>query len=246
MMDDICFVRGSVAENLARAVKAGRLIQHQDGTFSTPQHQGAMPFLYINRSEVQCSFLCHVLFESAYDSSAVPYGCRSCYKVKASVPDMRGLVALRGILEDAPYAAKCGVDLYNQYSRDIYAAFLYLDGLEAAQAAWRDMRQRVDAHPDLAGSVHLTIKRGCSKFEAACGPSDCWAFPEQMAEVEDQLRSRCIDPLPTSPSDYNLRRMMAMVAWIQVAYSIHDDTYLAFTDGKPLHRPTVTYPVEQP
>ena len=152
-----------------------------------------------------------------------------------------GARLLRGILEDTPYDSKCGVDLFSKYSRDIYAGYLYLDGLDAARAACRDMRVRVDGHPDLGCTVQVTIKRGCSNMEAACGPSDQWTFRAGMQELERDLKTR-FKKVASTPIDYKLRRGNSMVRWLQVAYNLKDDTYLAFTGGKPLHQPAVSYP----
>ena len=236
------FGRGTVRENLARAIEDGRLREEADATvvLSPLKSTG---YLHVRPSVTRdCSFLSGVLFSNAYDGAAVPYGCRSCYKVKAVPADLRGLVALRDILETLPYAAKCGIDLFNPYSRDTYAGFLYLDGLPAARTAWRELRSHLDAHPDLGPGAGLTIKRGCSHFEAVCGPSNRWTFREGMAALEETLRSRCRIEQPPSPRlPYRLRRMTAMVRWIKVAYTVADDTYLAFTGGRPLYAPAVSY-----
>jgi hypothetical protein len=240
------FGKSTVRANLEQAAVDGKLNIQLDGSFLlSPQTQSAN-YLQVKSSEnMDCQFLNGFLFKLAYNRTAVPNGCRNCYKVKAVPSDFRGLIALRGILEDAPYTSKCGVDFFNPHSRDNYAGFLYLDGLIAARDAYRDLRERFNAHPDLADKASLTIKRGCSNYEAACGPSDQWTFQDDMSKLEDGLKAR-IKKEPSTPVTYHLRKMYSMLAWLQIAYNLKDDSYLAFTGGKQLHPSTLSYPLLEP
>lgn len=240
------FGKGTVRENLERAVSERRLEILPDGSFkSLQQSESNSYYLQVkNIRKMECRFFNDFLFTSAYDKVAVPFACRNCYKVKVVPTNFKGLVALRGILENTPYHSKCGVDFFNPHSRNIYAGYLYLEGLEAARSACREMRDLVESHPDLGNSVVLTIKRGCSNFEAACGPSDKWTFRDGMAELESALQQR-FKPELSTPIDYRIRRMTTMMHWLQIAYNLGDDTYQEFTGGKPLHRPTVSYPLEE-
>jgi hypothetical protein len=233
----------TVRENLDTAVAQGKLRKHPDGRWSLPQATEPSWYLHVMALPLPCRFFNEFLFRQAYAGSAVPFGCRNCFKVKVVPAHLRGLVALRDLLEATQYHAKCGVDLYNPYSQDVYAGYVYLDGLTAARAAWRDLRGQVDAHPDLGPDVRITIKRGCSNFEAACGPSDQWSFREGMAELEETLQGQ-FHREPAPPQDYRLARMSTMVRWLQVAYDLRDDTYLDFTGGRPLHRATMSYDPE--
>lgn len=244
-LEEMRFGAYTVQENLARAVAAQRLMVLPDSRFSLPPRGGLPYFLHVKLfSGKPCRFLNAFLFENAYARAAVPYGCRNCYKLKIVPPDLRGLIALRGIFENAPYNSKCGVDFLNQYSSDIYAGFIYLDGLKAAQNAYKELRKLVDEHPDLGQTVSLSIKRGCSNYEAVCGPSDRWVFRDEMSALEASLKLRFNKELSV-PDDYQRRRMSLMVRWIQFAYSIKDESYLTFTGGKRLYPPAVSYPVEE-
>ena len=236
----------TVRENLDRAIADGKLSEQPDGTLIPTAREDSPRQLPVRKSRhLACQFLNNVMFKIVYDQSAVPFGCRTCFKVKAAPSTFRGLIALRGILEEVPYHSKCGVDLFNPHSRDVYAGYTYLDGLGEARAAWRDLRARMDAHPDLGPDARLVIKRGCSNYEAACGPSDRWTFRDGLAQLEEALQARFREP-PREPFDYRRARMTSMVHWIQTAYNLKDDTYLDFTGGKPLHPATVSYPPEDP
>jgi hypothetical protein len=81
----------------------------------------------------------------------------------------------------------------------------------------------------------MTIKRGCSEYEAALGPSDQFEFKPEMAELEAYLRARFRNP------NYVDQLNVALAYWIDLAFRMGDDTYLDFTDGKRLRPKTVTY-----
>lgn len=246
-LDEMRFGAYTVRENLARAVASQKLIAFPEGSFSLPQSGGESYFLQIKGGSAQpCrfGFSNSFLFELAYARTAVPYGCRNCYKLRIVPSNLRGLVALRGILEIVPYTSKCGVDFFNQFSSDIYAGLIYLDGLKAAQATYRELRKLVDEHPDLGNTVSLTIRRGCLNYEAACGPSDRWSFRDEMSALEDSLNLR-FKREPITPVDYRQSRMTLMVRWLQFAYNLKDDSYLDFTGGKPLYPPAVSYPMDE-
>lgn len=242
---EIRFGKHTLQENLARAIAGGKLLKTEEGKYLLPSETPSDQYLQIKTTcRMSCQFLNKFLFQHAYDKNAVPYGCQTCYKVKIVPKDFRGLIALRATLEVAPYHSKCGIDLFNRYSRDIYAGFLYLKGLDAARKTYKDMQDRIDAHPDLAGQTLMTIKRGCSDYEAACGSSNLWEFRDGMEALEKELKS-CFQEVLHFPVEYRVRRMKSMVNWLQIAYSLRDDSYLAFTDGKPLHQSSFTYTVDE-
>lgn len=238
------FGRGTVQENLERALGEGQLRMLPDGCFMLSKREKSCNYLHIKETRaLSCQFLNEFLFANAYDKTAVPHGCRNCYKVKIVPTNLKGLIALRGILEEAPFSSKCGVDFFNPHSQDIYVGILYLDGLEEARSAYRKIRVSIESHPDLGCTVGMSIKRGCPEFEAACGPSNEWTFRESMAGLEAALR-KDFKLEHSNAAPYQVRRMESMVAWLQFAYNLGDDSYLTFTGGRPLHRPEVTYQVE--
>jgi hypothetical protein len=223
------FGKFSVRENLERAVKAGRLTP-LDGNYILPEPGMQHSYLHVKTvRKMDCRFLNGFLFEHAYDKKTVPFGCSNCYKVKIVPEDFRGLIALRELLENAPYHSKCGADFYNPHSRDFYAGFLYLDGLEVAHAACLDMRARCNDYPGLGRAV-ITIKRGCSNMEAVCGSSDRWLFRDGMQELESYLKAR-VQIKPSVAEPYPVLKIKSLASWIQLAYNIRDDSYHRLLPG---------------
>jgi hypothetical protein len=229
----------TLGENLSRAIEEGAVRCNADGSLEvTERGTGAYlsirPPSSLNR---ECKFLNPFMFQKVYASAAVPARCEDCYKIKARLRTLRELVAGYDIAKSVPYRSKWGLDINNRHSQDLYAGYIYLSGLEAARALFPRMREMMDAHPKLGPDVPLVIKRGCSNFEAALGPSDKYTFRPEQREIETYFRSRfkpIEHPNETLPS-------ILYGKWIPFAYQIGDDTYLDFTNGKPLYPKSLSY-----
>lgn len=227
----------TVAENIRKAIAAGELIEDEDGKLRlAKRRQSSTNCAVIPRGPpLGCRFLMHFLFYHAYAKSAVPYGCSACYKVKVVPRTLRELVAAWGIAKRIECRSKWGVDIDNPYSQAIYAGYFYTTGLDAARIIYKIAREAFDNEPKLGPAVQMSIKRGCSDYEAALGPSDSFAFAPELAELEEYLKSRFRDVTPDGLPP------VPMANWIDTAFRIGDDTYLDFTGGKRLKLRHVTY-----
>jgi hypothetical protein len=177
------------------------------------------------------------LFQGAYAKSAVPYACRNCYKVKVEAKTLRELIAVRKIVGALDVSHKCGPEVDHIYSSNLYGAFMYLDGLDAALRQKESVRDLVDREPLLGPDVPVYIKRGCTPFELACGPSDQYTFFPELQELEPQLFSLFVPAKRPSA----LPKAITFAMWIATAYRIGDETYLDFTGGKRYYPKLVKY-----
>jgi len=228
----------TVQENLQAALAAGRLVESADGMLSLPRGRGGSRWIFVpNRPYLPCGFLTKVMFEAAYSESAVPHGCSACYKIKVRAATLRELVAAWQVAKSVDCLSKWGVDLENPHSQDVYAGYFYPGDLDAARTLYKVVREAIDTDPKLGPEVKMVIKRGCSQFEAAVGPSDSYSFTPEMADLESHLRSRF--KAPTIAESTNLHEQLG--AWIDLAFRMGDDTYLDFTGGKRLRPATLTY-----
>ena len=226
----------AVGENLRRAIEKGDIIEHADGTLEVARAADHGSWMFVRHGPpLGCGFLMRFAFRHAYAEGAVPYGCRACYKVKVVPRTLRELIAAWQIGRRVACHSKWGVDLNNPYSQNVYAGYFYASGLDEARAVYKVAREAIDADPKLGPDVGMTIKRGCSEYEAALGPSDQYEFSPELAEVEPYLRSR----FHGTPSADNAGAPMAY--WIDIAFRIGDDTYLDCTGGKRLRPKTLTY-----
>jgi len=230
------FGGGTVAENIQHAVDEGHLVQEADGGLRLAADAPIANWARVNHGPaLDCKFKAQFLFKYVYAKSAVPQGCSACYKVKIVPRTLRELIAAWGIGKKIACRSKWGADLDNPYSQNIYAGYFYTTGLDGARVIYRVVREIVDAHPLLGPDVTMSIKRGCSEYEAVLGPSDQYSFAPELAELELFLRKQFhlskVDGLPPVP----------IALWIDVAYRIGDDTYLDFTQGKRLRPKTIAY-----
>lgn len=239
------FGEATVADNLKRAIASGKLIERVDGSLEIaggPDDNRKYWMTVMNGPPLGCGFLMQVMFEGAYARSAVPHGCSACYKVKIAPRTLRQLVAAWQIGKQTGCLSKWGIDLYDRYSQNVYAGYFYTAGLDAARALFKVVREAVDADPKLGPDVSMIIKRGCSEYEAAIGPSDRYAFTPEMAELETYLKSKF--RAKQNPKLLNV----PLAYWIDIAFRMGDDTYLDFTGGRRLRPKMMTYdptPVER-
>ena len=234
-----------IADRLHAAVQSGALLKDEQGLHQLPPAgTGASPWLSVTVPQgpsVHCRFLMDFLFEQAYAKSAVPWGCRACYKVAVAPHTLAQLMALRRLQERGTgVTAKCGIEVDREITQNLYSGFYYCDGLEQARAVYRRVRDAVDADPALGPDVPMRIKRGCTEYEIHCGPSDRWAFDPAQAEVEASLKTQ-FKPPPPSTQPALKAKLSTLGRWLQTAFRIGDDSYLQFTGGRRLYPAPVSY-----
>lgn len=232
--------RGTVAQNLERAIAAGAATRAEDGGIVIPANPGAADRTMFGQTRwpYPCKKLLF-LFEHAYDRAQVPWTCRNCYKVKASPRTLRELVAVQELTVQTPCPSKFMPEVYVPYSSNLYGAFYYADGLDQARTIFREVRSILDGD-ERVKDVPLQIKRGCTKYEMYCGPSDTYQFPDFVEELEGWLLPQVTIAPPREPAK-SLPRSLILIEWIQIAYQIGDESYLDLTGGRRLFPKTVCY-----
>lgn len=232
--------KASVGENLAEAVAVGRLIAHGDGTWELPQGRGRVSsWVFCGpRIAAPCEKLMGFLFQGAYGEAAVPWGCRNCYKVQVKPRTLRQLHAVLRIARPLGLTFKCGTTLTVPHMAGPYAALFYTDTLARAKEVFHQVRRAVDDHEALGNEVPMGIKRGCTEYELACGPSDCFDFPPERAELEAQLLARL---RPLRKADTRKAELWTLLRWNHVAFRIGDETYHDLTGGRRLYPEPVLY-----
>jgi hypothetical protein len=231
----------TIGENLEAAIAAGRVIRRADGKLSVPQTPPAVRFGNGKLFERDCGFLNQFMFEHIYGGACVPVGCATCYKVKVEPQTMRQLMAVKKISEGFDCSAKSVPEVDNSGNQSRYASYFYLTGLDQARAVYKEVRAKVDADAALGPSVKVIIKRGCTNYEHACGPSDRYTFDPRLKDVEGYFRAlyRPPKPVPTPAKKYQDAAVLLQIA--RTAYRIGDNTYRDFTGGKEIFPPTICY-----
>jgi hypothetical protein len=231
----------TIGENLEAAIAAGRVIRRADGKLSLPSTPPAVRFSNDKPFGRDCGFLNHFLFEHVYGKSCVPIGCAACYKVKVESQTMRQLMAVKKLAEGFDCRAKSAPEVDSPENQSLYASYFYLTGLDQAREVYKEVRARVDAERALGPSVKVIIKRGCTNYEHACGPSDRYTFEPRLRDIEAHFRDRYMPTEPGPQHAKKYRDAATLLEIVRIAYRIGDDTYKDFTDGKEVFLATVSY-----
>lgn len=197
-----------------------------------------------------CGLWHHIIFDQYH---LLPSPCMECWKVVVSP---RNLTELFGLLDfqsgitgnrqpgskeerGCGHPCKCGIEV-RPYTPKMYGGYFYNGSLDEGMECYQWVRKEMT---DLFGDgVKVILKRACTEFELAFGPSNQWVIsPEQLdkeAEIMNLFDRRSIDNPPQQPS--NLTPAIKK-RWVQWAFQNADETYKAYTAGEPLHTPAVTY-----
>jgi hypothetical protein len=235
----------TVVDALLEAVEAGRVEWTSAGRLALPVQKEEKAPSEINicgvenprRHYLPCNFLNLFLFRELYRQSLIPAGCQDCYKVKIEAGCVAELAAIREIAAAMPCPSKCLCALNYPYCVGVWSALFYVDGLEMAFDVHRQLEAAIADHPRLANAaLNMTIKRGCSLFEARLGPSDQWIVDQSLEPLEQRLYS-LFEPPQASEGG----KLTTFMGWLETAHAIGDESYLELTRGKPIRPPTVDY-----
>lgn len=241
----------SVAENLQRAIDAGVVVLQKNGRLRmasplpTPDDDATLVrYLQLmgHPGEVvqPCHFLNDFLFDHVYAQAAVPFGCRDCYKVKITTETPRQLAALVPLVRATGQTAKSGIETDTGNHESRFSTLFYSRGLAQARALYREMRTRMDADKRLGPGVAMTIKRGCSNYEAKLGPSDAYTFDPRLEAVEAKLFDLFRRKKMTFGDRMAARwRMFGQMLWVAGAY------LRRAPERKPARPAIVSYPVDE-
>lgn len=234
----------TVGANLDAAIAAGHVVERPDGKFEL-RHRSKQPYIGNHREFGPCcEFLNDFVFTHIYGKGTVPIGSRDCYKVKVTPDSLRQLMAVKEVAEGFACSSKSGSEVDKSNTQSLYASYFYLLGLDKARTVYKRLRGLIDAHPKLGPSVKMVIKRGCTNYEHACGPSDQYTFDPQLADVESYFWRRFVRKKSAMQKPH--REALTLLSLARIAYRIGDDTYKDFTGGKDLFPPTVSYDPNDP
>ena len=231
----------TIGENLEAAIAAGRVIRRADGKLTLRPSRPAVGFSNDKPFGRDCRFLKHFMFEHVYGRACVPIGCAACYKVKVEAQTMRQLMAVKKLAEGFDCRAKSAPEVDSPENQSLYASYFYLTGLDQAREVYKEVRAKVDADPALGPTVKVIIKRGCTNYEHACGPSDRYTFDPRLKDIEAHFRDGYLQPEPAPVPARKYRDAATLLEIARVAYRIGDDTYKDFTGGKEVFPATVSY-----
>ena len=139
------------------------------------------------------------------------------------------------------WPSKCGIERrsYTPCSKYRYGGYIYSRSIEEGFDRLEKIRQIVEDNPILNG-IEVFFKRACTEMEMSVGPSNEWSISKEQHEVEDLIEHVMHIDIPLTYQATHVLDNLHMT-WIEWAAEIGDETYLEYTDGKPLYTPAVRY-----
>jgi hypothetical protein len=175
----------------------------------------------------------------------IPTPCLNCWKVVAKPFTLYELMQLwdfqKEFTKDCMYQdrfCKCGVEP-RPWVHQNYGGYFYNNSKEQGLERWHEVRNAVDK---INPEIPVVLKRYCTEYEIALGPSDKYVQTPWMIEAEKEIFSAIdLDSIGrnvTQP-EYMVRHILRK--WIEFAYDRGDSTALLFNDGEHLFSQPVTY-----
>lgn len=169
----------------------------------------------------------------------VPPYCRyRCYKVVVKIPTVETLMRFHNFIQGSaqhletitPLYGKCGID-ERWYSDTPYDAFFYCTGLEDGLDRYETVRNLIRTHFTFAPDLPIILKRTCTEFEKAHGPTNGPYFNEPMSPEDVDLFARLNDIY--DPQDFEVHQPAWLInkiylRWIRFANRHGDKSWLNY------------------
>lgn len=197
-----------------------------------------------------CGLWHHLMFDQYH---LMPSPCMECWKVVVMPRTLTELFELldfeSGVTGNRQpgsneergcgHACKCGIEV-RPYTPRLYGGYFYNSSLDQGMECYQWVRKEMTSLFD--EGLKVILKRACTEFELAFGPSNLWVIPDgqldKEAEIMDLFDRRSVDNPPKQPD--NLTPSIKK-RWIQWAFQCGDETYKLYTEGESLYETAVTY-----
>lgn len=215
----------------------GKIIaQLETGISSTPWHHVQ------HDHRLNCALWHQIMFSMVAPKTGklfVPSKCQNCFKVVVRPKTLAQLFALMELQKRLGRPCKCGIEVRESVPA-LYGGYFYNWGIEEGLQCYELVRQAVDADPRLGPDIKVLLKRACTEYEHACGPSDKWVVTPEQLHVEAIVeRWVLIENKEIRQPEKLIHRVHRR--WIEFAYEHGDETYQQYTGGLPLYPPYKTY-----
>jgi hypothetical protein len=193
------------------------------------------PWIYQNMS-FQCILWHQVFFEHIAEHKMVHSHCHECYKVCITPRIVSELISLEQWQSTLDVPCKCGIEL-REWVPKLYGGYFYCRGVEEGRERYREVKRFAYENAKERGlqpesSMPVILKKGCSEFERACGPSDKWEISDEQEEFEQWMAEKIIyDPFGDSPQPEVIKESVRL-AWLKWAHMHGDMSYVQYTPNK--------------
>ena len=131
-----------------------------------------------------CRWEHSILHDVVFRKQAVPEKCMNCYKVTVFLDSLTDVYAVEGFQQRGEGAAKVGAETRMTVKGRKFGAYWYCKGLKDGRERFIVVKRWCGM--SLGGKWSAVLKRGCTEFEQAMGPSDQWVYTEAHRKLEDE------------------------------------------------------------
>lgn len=213
-------------------IKAGSCQHQQDGTYKTKKIAVIeSPWVFTNMPESKTAGeICHRIHQYMFPKlGIIPILCHECFKVVVKPKTVVQLFELQKLQVQLGLPSKCGIELRN-FVPNLYGGYFYNKGIENGRACYELIKKRVKERISL--DIEVILKRGCTEFEMAHGPSDKWAISIDQAKLEKEFDKRYVEENDTTQLQTVDAINNIKLSWILYAAQKHDMTYKELTGNE--------------
>lgn len=235
----------------------GYQLRSEDGKLipRNPQMARETPWIHVRHIPgFNCGLWHQIIFN--YISAKLPQGqkfvprhCQSCWKVVVRPRTLQQLFNLLEIQKSLDRPSKCGIEV-RETVHGLYGGYFYNKSLDAGLECYTAvcsalftnevMRPLLDEIDEEGKTIRILLKRACTEYEHACGPSDQWKVTDEQNALEDLVEQYVYhDEMNLMQPDHvcwNIKKR-----WIEWAWKNGDPTFARYTGNEPLYPPYITY-----
>jgi len=166
-------------EGIAPVMQKGKI------TYGTNFKPGG-PWIYAKYSTHNCVMLMRFLYRLISerlpdDQRFIPSECQNCYKVVARPTRYKDMLLLKGIQKAMKLPGKCGIETRETVDA-LYGAYWYCIGKDHGKTVLEIVKKKLSGM-----EMPIFLKRGCTEYEAAFGPSDTWKIVDGQRDIEREF-----------------------------------------------------------
>lgn len=169
----------------------------------------------------------------------IPPRCLECWKVVVAPGSFKELMQLEQLEKQMNVPSKCGIEL-REYTSRPYGGYFYTNNFDKGRQRCFEVKEAIAdlISPEMAEKTIL--KRGCTEFEMAKGPSPFWNISKEDLEFHSRIESLVHIPRNYSPQP-EITKTNVRLRWMVHAHRIGDFSYIDWNNGKKLFPTPITY-----
>jgi hypothetical protein len=224
-----------VISRMRHLVDSGAYWLRDDGKLDRQKRlRPAGPWIFVKHAANRRCYLWHQVYFDVF--GIIPSYCMECWKVVIRPKTVRQLLDLYHTLRELDIPSKCGIE-QRMTVFGHYGGYCYNDSKEQGLECLDKVRQAVAENVGV--DVPVFLKRACTEFELARGPSDEWKMSREDLDVQSLLDDVIVQDVVMHTQPEHLRAHI-MREWLHFAYANADESVKEICGG-PLFPAYVTY-----